>query len=323
MVSRMRSLHCSAYALLTLLLIGCGGADPSSLLSGDASVPIDVGVVPDVGPDTSATCPSTGACTDPNVPQGWTPVALTTSMQSPCPTDFGTADDVTMDPELGGSGCACSCTKTQDPDCQTGSSTWSGIGLTCASGAASLNFSAGNCRPTTGTVDDYDKATTLKASGGACTVAAVPNNGAVTSTPGRLCTPDATCAPAVCGGYAPTSFTACIVSDGSVACPAASAFSVQHVVTSQAQVQCSDCGTGCTFQGDCTTPELSFYSDNACGTLIVSIPANGVCTQTNHANAVVAGTRYTATSSFTGCTATGTSTASLDLQSPRTVCCRP
>ncbi|HSQ63321.1 MAG TPA: hypothetical protein VLM85_08895 [Polyangiaceae bacterium] len=324
----MRSPHTAAL-LFASLVVACGGADPTDLLTpSDAATPTDGGGPPDVQVDSPTPPPvvcatDAGSCGDPNVPSGWTPVAFTSDTKKPCPSDFGTADDVMEDPTLGAGACSCSCTKTQDPDCQTGSSIWSGIGSTCSSGAASLSYSGGKCHPTNGTVDDYDKATTIPPSGGTCSVQSVANSGAVTSTPARLCPADAKCAAAACGGYAPSGFTACIVADGDVACPPSSTFSTKHLVTKQAALKCSDCGSACTFQGSCTNPKLSFYSDSSCLQLVTSIPADGTCDATGHANALVGGLTYTATASFTGCTATGSSTGSLNLDTPRTVCCRP
>ncbi len=172
-------------------------------------------------------------------------------------------------------------------------------------------------------MDDYDKATTIAPKGGTCTVATVPDNGAVTTTRYAACTPNASCAPAACGGYAPEGFTACIVMPGDVACPASSAFTVKHLGASHVNVQCTDCGTACTFEGSCASPTLSFYSDNQCKTLITSIPADSTCDATGHQNALVGGTTYTATASFTGCTATNTSTGTPAPQNPRTFCCHP
>ena len=102
-----------------------------------------------------------------------------------------------------------------------------------------------------------------------------------------------------------------------------SPFSTKHLVGAQAHVQCTSCGSACTFQGKCDSPKLSFYSDQSCTQLVVSIPANGACTQTGKANPTIGGTMYTATPNFSGCTATGAPTPSVDVQGARTVCCRP
>jgi hypothetical protein len=310
-------------ASFVLLLTACGGADPSDLLDGSTTAEAGPDGTPSDAP--SSTCPAdAGACTQADVPAGWSPVALTKDAKTPCPTGFGAADDALADPTVGANACACSCTKTQDPGCETGTSSWSGVGSSCNGFAPyAINFSGGACHILGGTVDDYDEFTTIPPSGGACDVAPVPDNGAISGTPVRLCPADAACSPAVCGGWAPEGFDACIASDGDVACPASSAFSAKHTVAKNPTVQCSDCGAGCTFQGSCENPQLAFYSDQTCSTLIVSVPADGTCDATGHANAVVRGMIYTATPSFTGCTATGTSTGSIDTSTVRTVCCRP
>ncbi len=312
--------------LVALALVACSGADPSPLLDQDAATTTD-GSQPDVAvdalPPTSA-CDAGGACSAPDVPSGWAPVAFTTNASTPCAKDYGTADDVLADPTVSSNACSCSCTKTQDPDCETGTSSWSGVGSSCTGfNPYPISFSGGKCHVIGGTVDDYDKATTIAPSGGACTVASVADNGAIGGKKARICAADATCAAATCGGYAPAGFDACIISDGDVACPASSAFSAKHMVSKNPTVQCSDCGTGCTFQGSCTNPQLSFYSNQTCTALIVSIPADGTCDATGHANAVIGGMIYSATPSFTGCAATGTSTATIQATDARKVCCRP
>jgi hypothetical protein len=316
-----------AMPIAALALAACGGAADSDLLVSAPDAGADV-VDPkfdssaDAPPQPTACSTDADNCKTPDVPQGWSAIAYAKGTQTPCPQDYGPADDGIADPVLGPKACSCSCTKTQDPDCQTGTSAWSGVGAACNGFTYGVTFAGGACRKINGTVDDYDKAAQMPPSGGTCAVQAVPNDGAITSDPVRLCPAGPKCQSAACGGYAPGGFAACIVTDGDAACPASSAFSVKHVVAKQAHAQCSSCGTACTFQGACSAGKVGFYSDPNCQTLIVSIPT-GTCTQTNKGNAPLAGMTYTATGTFTGCTATGTSTASLDLPSQRTVCCRP
>lgn len=310
---------------------GCGGAEPTGLIGegADGAAATDGGPMVDGGGDAAAdtgtpppVCSADGgACNAPDVPNGFKPVLLAKGAQ-PCPQGFGPAADVAADPVVGANACSCSCTKTQDPDCQTGTTTITGVGAMCGGFSVNLMYSGGTCRKTSGTVDDYDKATTIPGTGGTCAVQAVANDKAVTSDAVRLCAASDACAPATCGGYAPKGFTACIVADGDVPCPNGSPFATKHLVGTQASLQCSSCGAGCTFQGKCDGAKLSFFSDQNCQQLIVSIPANGTCTQTGKANAVLGGTMYTASPNFSGCTATGTSTGTASMQAPRTVCCR-
>ncbi|HEX7604397.1 MAG TPA: hypothetical protein VF316_22415 [Polyangiaceae bacterium] len=317
-----------AIPFAALALAACGGPADSDLFGDAPEGGADV-VVPkvdgaaDAAPEPTACSADANNCKTPDVPQGWSAIAYTKGTQTPCPQDYGPPDDGIADPVLGPKACSCSCTKTQDPDCQTGTSTISGIGAQCNGFGATLNFVGGTCRKTGGTVDDYDKATAIAATGGTCAVQAVPNDGAITSDAVRLCPAGPKCLSAACGGYAPKGFTACIVSDGDVACPANSAFSVKHIVGNQVHAACTNCGTACTFQGGCSAGKLGWYSDQNCQQLIVSIPANGTCAQTGKGGTPIGALQYTATGNFSGCTATGTSTASLDLPSPRTVCCRP
>ena len=322
------------FLLLTLAvtLSACGGAADSDLFGDAPDAGTDVGV-PKLDAATDAPSdarPTPGLCSadadnckTPDVPSGWSAIAYAKGTQTPCPPDYGPAEDAVADPVLGPKACSCSCTKTQDPDCQTGTSTWSGVGNTCNGFGAAINYTGGACRPINGTVDDFDKATPIAAKGGACTVLAVPDDTAIASDAVRLCAAGPKCQSAACGGYAPKGFAACIAFDGDTSCPASSAFSVKHVVAKQAHALCSNCGAACTFQGACNAGKLAFYTDAACTQFIVSIPANGTCNATGKGNAPLGGLIYSATGTFTGCSATGTAAAALDLQSQRTVCCRP
>ena len=328
----MRKVIASLFAVS--FVAACGGASDTDLFSAppastsnDASPNVDASVNKDGSSPDSSLPPGVCAtdadnCKGPDVPQGWTAVAYTKDQKSPCPAEFGPGEDVVTDAMAGAQACSCSCNKTQDPDCETGTTTVSGVGMACNGFGVKLNFSGGKCTPINGTVDDYDKATTIPASGGTCNIQAVPNDSAITSQPARLCPAGPKCQSASCGGYAPPGFTSCIVSDGDVACPMGSAFSNKHLVGTGAHAACSGCGSACTFQGKCDNPKLNWYSNNNCANLIVAIPADGTCTQTNKGNAQIGALSYTATPNFTGCTATATPTASVDLQKPRTVCCR-
>ncbi len=326
----MRQLIASFFAVS--LIAACGGADsttlfdsPSPTTTTDASPPNNDASSVDAALDSAlppGVCDTdANNCKGPDVPQGWTAVAYSASGKT-CPKEFAPGEDVVSDAMIGAQACSCSCSKTQDPDCQTGTSTISGVGMACGGFGAKVNFAGGKCTPINGTVDDYDKATTIPPMGGTCNIQPVPNDSAITSQTARLCPASPQCQSAACGGYAPKGFTSCIVSDGDVACPASSAFSNKHLVGAAAHVACNGCGSACTFVGKCDTPKLNWYTTNNCSTLIVAIPADGTCTQTNKGNTQIGALSYTATPNFTGCTATATPTPSLDLQKPRTVCCR-
>ena len=328
----MRSKFLLTVCLLPLL--GCGDSTDADLFAAPPSAALDasslrtdaavVDATTDARTDAgAANCPgSGGACKAGDVPQGWSLVAYARSGQPACPADFGAAEDVVADATVGQQACSCSCNKAQDPDCQTGPSVLSGVGQSCNVNAGTYNFSAGKCAALGGTVDDFDKATTIAPSGGVCNIQAVPNDAAIKADAARFCAVSATCQPAACGGYAPAGFKSCIVSDGDVACPAGSPFSAKHTASKQAHVACAGCGQACTFQGKCDQPKLSFFYDSACAQLIATIPADGSCAPTGKANAQLHGVTYTAKANFSGCTATATPTASLDLPNVRTVCCR-
>ena len=327
MVLFMRQFIASFFGIS--LIAACGGADSTDLFASpaptDASQPNKDASVSDAAQDSSlppGVCDTdANNCKGADVPQGWTPVAYSDSLKT-CPKEYGPGADVVSDATLGAQACTCSCTKTLDPDCETGTTSISGGGMSCGGFAVNVNFAGGKCTPVNGTVDAYDEAATIPAMGGTCTVQSVPNDVAIMSQAARLCPASPKCESASCGGYAPPGFLSCIVSDGDKMCPASSAFSNKHLVGAAAHVACTGCGSACTFVGKCDSPKLNWYTSGNCNSLIVSIPADGTCAQTGKANAQIGALSYTATANFTGCTATATPTASLDLQKLRTVCCR-
>ena len=150
------------------------------------------------------------------------------------------------------------------------------------------------------------------------------SSGSLQTTPARLCIPDSTCQSAACGGLAPTGFAACIVADGDQNCPPGSSFTQKHSIAKSASPTCaSTCGTGCTFDGSCTTPQLHTFTNGGCGTALVTLASDGTCVATGHGGSNVQSASYSATASFTGCTASGSTAVQIDLTTQRTVCCRP
>jgi hypothetical protein len=66
---------------------------------------------------------------------------------------------------------------------------------------------------------------------------------------------------------------------------------------------------------------MSFFSDNACGTLLVEFTIDDSCQATNTTTRIGSFT-YTATLADAACTADGPKTATVALAAPRTVCCK-
>jgi hypothetical protein len=226
--------------------------------------------------------------------------------------------------QLPNASCSCGCTKTADPSCTTGTTnTKYSQPAGCANAGATLTFTNGACQALNGQLANYFSGTQIGASGGQCSVQATPS-GSLQTTPARLCLPSTTCTSAACGGYAPAGYAACIVTNGNQNCPSGSSFSVKHPIAKSAAPSCAPtCGTGCTFQGQCSNPQLHTYSDGTCANEVVALQSDGTCVATNHNNAGVGSVSYSATGSFTGCTATGSSSVQVSLTTQRTVCCRP
>ena len=332
--------------VLSCLLVGCG-LDDSGLFSpattsgtGGTHVPVDAaggsggtgaGEPVDAsddqdappGPDAGPCDTDADGCVDPVVPAGWQPTAYVENPSADCPADFGPNDDAVTSPTAGSFACSCSCSVSQQPSCVSGTiPTADGSTSACNVAGDLLDAANGACTPVgfAATLDVYSLATPLAPTGGSCGVQAA-SQGNPTATPARLCAPAAGCRSAACAGYAPAGYLSCITTAGDVACPGGSPFQNKHLVGTSPTAGCSDCGSSCTLQVTCTQATLDLYGDVGCNALVCALPATGQCLPTNAAGSGVRSYRYSAVPSG-GCSADGTSTPTLGLQQPRTVCCR-
>ena len=297
--------------------------DGPPIVDAPGDVPSDVPA--DVQPPVDAGVCATDAntCVAPDVPAGWSPVAYIENSTNACPADWNTSDDYVTNVGNGNATCSCSCSIAAPPSCTTGTTnTKYSNNSGCGSNGVSLTFTNGACQALGGNLANYFAGSPIPQTGGTCNVTATAS-GTLTSTPVRLCVPVPGCDSAACGGYAPAGYKACVVANGDVACPSGSMFKNKHAVAKSASPGCTNtCGSGCTFQGSgCSTPQLHTFSDNNCNTSVVTLPSDNTCVATNNNNAYVGSVSYTATSTVTGCTATGSTSLQVSYTTQRTVCC--
>ena len=259
---------------------------------------------------------SPGACIG-GLPAGFELVLFAADRTAACPAAF-TQQDVVADPVAGAGACDCSCTVAPEASCTVGQmSTKHGTTTSCTSTGVSLDLNGSGCTVLTGTFSTYFSATPLPATV-PCNASAVVDSANVTSTELRLCNVPSACQEEVCGGGSmPAGFSACIASDGDVACPAG--WDAKTLVGDSADVSCSACT--CTGSGSCTDGHMSFFSDDACSTLLVEFAIDDSCQATNGTGPIGSFT-YTATLTDAACAADGSKTATVGLAAPRTVCCK-
>ena len=295
-----------------------GGTDASDASDGT----VDASDASDAGPDASdagdAGCPLT-ACTVANVPSGWEPIAYKENTGA-CPSTFNGTAYVT-NPTSGGNTCTCGCNLTSNPVCDVGTSqTFFSTAQGCGSSGQALTFSGSGCLNFPGgNLANFYKSTAIAPSGGACTAA--PVTGAAVETTAESCAPTV-CKEDICAGNVPATYAACIETAGDQACPGSSPFTVKHVVGTNTNVACSNACT-CAATGTCSAPKIAFYSDNACGNSVVTLVSDSTCVATGAGGSFVSSAKYSATLANPACTKGGSTTATLDLQNKRTICCRP
>jgi hypothetical protein len=301
--------------VLSWATIACGGAPSSSLLDG--------GTGPDGASDTGTS--DTGANCDisacATIPMGFSVVSLSTSA---CAGGW-TSTAVVSAPAAGTGTCTCACNVTGQPDCTTGmidrfldddtspmcnetATTLEANGGVCTNIGAYIQFDHGHyavdAPPPTGGTCEYDAHT---------------DTTMVTSTPGQLCAPPASCPGAICG-----TGNVCVSQSGDVACP--SGFPTKTLVGTSATAMCSACPSSCTVTGTCTGT-LSFYpyTDPTCSTTPVSFTADGSCVADPTSDTTAYYQYYQYTGMVASATCNGTppmSMATATLNGPTTVCCQ-
>jgi hypothetical protein len=316
------------------------GIDEVGLLEGDASQLTDVVIGTDGGgsdvvqtqdapPDVPAPPVEAGICDEdadycqpPNVPTGWTPVAYAENPQTNCPTtDWPTQQEWVSNIQNGNAACGCGCTKTGDPNCTTGKiDTFLSQQFGCGTQGTSLSFVDGGCVGVGGNLGNYYASSAIAPNGSGSCNAQAAATGTLATTPARTCAPETKCNSATCAGTVPSGWKACIIADNDQPCPTGSVFTDKHAVAKSVTFTCGQT-CGCNVTGTCDSPQVNFYSQNNCGSLLVTLPSDMTCSATNHNNQFVASASYTATPNFK-CNASGTSAVQRQPTTPTTVCCR-
>lgn len=295
--------------------------------SGDASADTSVDVPVD-GEDADAGEASPGSCDClPSVPTGWDVVAFAASGAASCPPGYAGGTDVVVDPALGPATCTCTCAIGKQPSCEQGSITDTHSSVSdCADGGTHvLDAGGGACTAFAfGSLSAYHAVTAPPPSGGTCAPdvkTSLPSGG----TTGRICALDdaGTCAAegSACGPSVTAPFARCIARSGSLPCP--TGFSVAHA--SGATIDDTRaCGT-CTCPAPSATCSgaLSMFTDRACTSLAVSVPADGACQPTPGGASALAYTFTSTAQASCGPPATPpVPQGNASLVQPTTVCCR-
>ena len=259
-----------------------------------------------------------GACVE-ALPEGFELVLVAADRNTACPTAF-TEQDVVADPIPAAGACDCACSVGSDPSCTTGTMSTRHATMpsdtSCASQGVSLNLSGSGCTSLNGTFSTYFSATPLPATV-TCDASALLDSTKVTSTELRVCVVPTECGEEICADAAPAGFSTCIAGDGDVPCP--SGWDTRTVIGDSADLSCTACT--CEASASCTGGSISFFSDGACNTLLVTFDVNDSCQATNDPGPI-GGFMYSASVTDAACTADGPKTASVTLTAARTVCCK-
>jgi hypothetical protein len=310
----------------------------------DSGHPVDSGK--DTGPITCPTVPdcSNSACKaqgykcTPPPTTGWTIAAVDFTLEVACPPGYGTGYTMYTAPTGGPAMCTCSCSLVASPSCTSGDLEYainSTAETTCTVDEIfAVNAGCDNYTTPT-TLADYHQVLDIPgASGGECDPTektTLPPNG---STSDYVCPLDGSPSTTGCSGgdvcVATTSVESqCVIQVGAdLICPAG------YTVASEVGVSLSDT-RGCTTctcdppTATCIDPSLVFYAAADCvGTVptsATSIDMDGNCDATNPLTLdSYASVEYSATVSGAACgLGTVTSTGSLTLVDPHTLCCVP
>jgi hypothetical protein len=280
-----------------------GGARDSGKLT-DGS-PKDLMAPPDACPTS---CPVAAS-------PGWTLVAFNTDGTPACPHDFARTTVV----ELKGTGsCSCgSCTVTTAPDCESGmnTTTFNATGSTCDGVGTDYPGNNGTCNANYLGNAGYMSITASAPKGGSCSAAT-----SATEPPTQsevMCTPATGCANDACEPGLGSAFQTCLYQSGTHNCPFDGM--TAHLVGSSPDTSCTTCDCSVSATGCTGTLAIYASSSNCTGTLVLTMDANGTCYEMS---GVVEGDSYIYAASATGvsCSA-GTSSASVTLNDPGTICC--
>lgn len=297
---------------------GTGGSSGAGGVLTDARLTDVASEQPPVGNDASACIRA--------IPAGWTLSAFNPAATS-CPAGFADHPIYSGMATIGNTACTCGCTVTQAGTCQ-GTLTvliapGQGVDTCSVTLASGATVNGANCIPAVAPRVESAQATfTGTGQGGQCTSSTITNASQLMKpTAQHYCDVPPASSDAVCNGTAPTGYASCIISSGSLACPApftGAMYRVEDDIT----LNCSAC-TGCSVTGTCGAGTLTMFPDGACGLAPVgSVPANNnSCVVFNGGDEVAVGSiNYTATP-IAMCTG-GTTMAMSAVVGPRTICCR-
>jgi len=298
---------------------GADGDDTSSEDGGACTLATSCGG--DASSDVSASCAMA-------LPAGWTLVAYETG-RAACAAGLGTAHPEYAEATLSPGACSCACSVTTQPTCDVGtlSTQWaqgvSSPSSPCPDPGGQFSIDGPGCVgvPADVALPQSFSAQPIPLAGGACTGIVMPDPTKLSLSPVQYCDVPAASAEAVCAGDAPSGFSACIVADGNVPCPAGP-FTTPIEVADGDELVCPTCDV-CTVTGSCGSPQVTFFSDSKCKSEVGALPVTGLCAGTGNLpnNGNVAGVEYSAQVQAT-CAASSSGTAGVSPSGPHTLCCR-
>ncbi|HEX7667610.1 MAG TPA: hypothetical protein VF407_23920, partial [Polyangiaceae bacterium] len=208
-------------------------------------------------------------------------------------------------------------------------STSNGNSNSCGTAGATVTVADGNCEKFGNGIGlaDHTKGAAIAPSGGTCTASPTSNAAAITTTPGRVCTPPTNCQEQLCESDAGTGggYATCIATNGTPgSCPAGWG-TTPVVVGSSTALTCTN---GCTCDANsgstCSDAQLAVYSDQGCTMLVQTLNVDNTC-QDNRGHGSGSGLgSYKYTANVTAkCTNGGSTTPNVTLNGGQTICCRP
>jgi hypothetical protein len=311
------------------------GADGGSVVVEGGQV--DGSVVPpgDAGADTAEppppplpTCGDERVCAV-SAAAGWSLAFLSTAPDSPCPA--GTKDDgkvVELPASIAAAQCTCTCGSATTPGTCTGNATL-GIGIgNCALVTTSVPPN-GTCTSLGGNYSGtFDRITPPGVTQAACPASLSTTLPTATPTGKRVCVADAPTSAGCeagrsCVAKESTALTLCVVpSAGAPDCPGD--YPKRHTVGASATDNRKCNGTcACETQDTCAVTSAQFHSQSDCSGSSFSFVGDDVCrsagsTGYNAVKITAARQAGAACKATSGATPGGT----IDLTSPRIVCCR-
>ncbi len=296
-----------------------GGADGGRQSGAEAGTPGDIGTGDDAGvlvPEAGDPCAPCGFL----APPGSVLVGLGPRTAA-CPDVDGSADIV--DGPDASTVCSCSsasCTIGTKPSCTpTAIATtydMSSSTASCDQAGAAIPGNGGNCNNfESGSFGDHAAILAPTPQGtGTCTAPATANKAAASAPKARMCAGEA--CDTLCTAGLAAGFKACAAFDGEVACP--KALPDRHVVGSDFDVTCGNCGT-CTVTATGCTGTATFYSDSFCNNLTKTL-TTGTCTTTNQAN--FGSDKWTGTPTGLSCNPSNPPPGGATIQNKKTLCCK-